>query len=200
MSEKNETLNLVKMAQQGSSDAFGEIIFKHERFVYNVVHRMLPNHEDAKDISQEVFIKAYRYLAKFDNKASFSTWLYKIAVNTCIDELRKRKGKETLSLDDEIEGYDGSIKNQFADKSVDVEREIIEKEGFESIKEAINNLSEEHKVVITLRDIEGLTYDEIANITQTSLGTVKSRLSRARNTLKELILTDREHNLLSAVK
>ena len=200
MLERDEISNLIELAKHGSSDAFGEIILKHERFVYNVVYRMLPNPEDAKDISQEVFIKAYRYLSKFDNKASFSTWIYRIAVNTCIDEIRKRKGKETISLDDEIEGAEGSIKNQFADKYVDIERDIIEKEGLESIRQAVNKLSEEHKVVVTLRDMEGLAYDEIADITQTSLGTVKSRLSRARKALKELILLDREHNLISIVK
>jgi len=200
MLERDETSNLIEMAKHGSSDAFGEIILKHERFVYNVVYRMLPNPEDAKDISQEVFIKTYRYLSKFDNKASFSTWIYRIAVNTCIDEIRKRKGKETISLDDEIEGAEGSIKNQFADKSVDIERAVIEKEGLESIRKAVNKLSDEHKVVVTLRDMEGLTYDEIADITQVSLGTVKSRLSRARKALKELILLDREHILISIVK
>lgn len=200
MAEQNEVMTLVEKAQSGDSNAFGELIMRHERFVYNVVYRMLPNKEDAEDISQEVFIKAYKYIGKFDGKASFSTWIYKIAVNTCIDEIRKRKGKETISMNNEIEGEEGAFVKEFADSGISVEEEVIAKEGFAAIKNAIDNLSEEHKTVITLRDLEGLSYTEIAEITDSSMGTVKSRLARGRKALKDIIAKDREQKVRAFVR
>lgn len=200
MAEQKDVMNLIKLAQNGSSEAFGQLVEKHERFVYNIAFRMLPNSEDAKDISQEVFIKAYRYLQRFDGKAAFSTWLYRITVNTCIDEIRKRKGKETISIENEFDDGESSKKNQFADKSISVEDEIISREGLDSIKKAINKLGEEHKTIIVLRDIQGLSYTEISEITETSMGTVKSRLARARKALKDLISLEREQKKITCVK
>lgn len=191
MAEQTEILKLVKLAQCGDSTAFAKLIENHERLVYNVVYRMLTNHEDAKDISQEVFLKAYKYLDKFDGKASFSTWLYRIAVNTSIDEIRKRKGHETISLDKEKASDDGILKKEYADSSAGVEEQVMAKESISNIKKAMENLSSEHRVIITLRDFQGLSYTEISEITQTSLGTVKSRLARARKTLKDLIIEGR---------
>lgn len=200
MVEQTEVSKLVELAQNGDSAAFGELIESHERLVYNVVYRMLTNHEDAKDISQEVFLKAYRYLNKFDGKASFSTWLYRIAVNTSIDELRKRKGKETVSLEKEIDSGDGMLKKEYADNSAGVEEQVMVKESMANIKQAMENLSSEHRVIITLRDFEGLSYTEISEITQTSLGTVKSRLARARKALKDLIIEGWEQNKKTFVR
>ena len=99
--DKRESLRLAELAQQGDAAAFEALVTAHEKMVYNLVYRMVGNTEDAQDISQEVFLKAYRYLARFNRQASFSTWIYQIAVNTAIDELRRRKGKETLSLEEE---------------------------------------------------------------------------------------------------
>ncbi|MCQ4725160.1 sigma-70 family RNA polymerase sigma factor [Anaerotignum faecicola] len=200
MAGHSEETSLIKKAQSGDSAAFGELIIRHERFVYNVVYRMLPNKEDAEDISQEVFLKVYKYLGKFDGKASFSTWVYKIAVNTCIDEIRKRKGKETLSINAEADGDDGVYSREYADSGMNVEEEVLSKEGLSEIKRAIDKLSEEHKTIITLRDIEGLSYTEIAEITDCSMGTVKSRLARARKILKGLIVKEREQNQRAFVR
>ena len=200
MAEQTDVSKMVKLAQNGDSAAFGKLIESHERFVYNVVYRMLTNHEDAKDISQEVFLKAYRYLGKFDGKASFSTWLYRIAVNTSIDELRKRKCHETVSLEKETDSGEGIQKKEYADNSAGVEEQVIVKESIASIKRAMENLSSEHKVIINLRDFQGLSYTEISEITQTSLGTVKSRLARARKALKDLIIEGREQNKKTYVR
>lgn len=200
MAEQTDVSKLVELAQNGDSAAFGKLIESHERLVYNVVYRMLTNHEDAKDISQEVFLKAYRYLNKFDGKASFSTWLYRIAVNTSIDELRKRKGQETVSLEKEIDSGDGMLKKEYADNGAGVEEQVLAKESMANIKQAMENLSSEHRVIITLRDFEGLSYAEISEITQTSLGTVKSRLARARKALKDLIIEGWEQNKKTFVR
>ena len=102
MSSENTDI-LIKSALNGDMSAFEELIIQYEKKVYNVALRVLKNPDDAMDISQEVFIKIYKNLDKFDGKASFSTWLYRITTNTCIDELRKRKGKETYSIDNDIE-------------------------------------------------------------------------------------------------
>lgn len=200
MADQAEISKLVEMAQQGDSRAFGILIENYERLVYNVVYRMLPNHEDVKDVSQEVFLKAYKYLGKFDGKASFSTWIYRIAVNTSIDELRKRKGHETISIDKETDTNEGILKKEYADHSAGVEEQVIAKESMAQIKQAMENLSTEHRVIITLRDLEGLSYAEISEITETSLGTVKSRLARARKALKDLIMQGWEQNKKTAVR
>lgn len=200
MAEQIEICKLVEMAQLGDTVAFGQLIENYERFVFNVVYRMLPNCEDAKDVSQEVFLKAFRYLGKFDGKASFSTWLYRIAVNTSIDQLRKRKGQETISMDKEMERNEGTLKKEYVDHAPGVEEQVIAKESMAEIKNAIEKLSSEHRVMITLRDLEGMSYAEIAEITETSLGTVKSRLARARKSLRDLIIERREQNQKASVR
>jgi RNA polymerase sigma factor, sigma-70 family len=200
MADHTEVSKLVKMAQQGDSIAFSRLIENHERFVYNVVYRILSNHEDAKDVSQEVFLKAYRYLGRFDGRASFSTWLYRIAVNTSIDELRKRKSNETISIGRERYCDTGVIKKEYPDNSVGVEESIIARESMAEIKQVMENLNNDHRVIITLRDLEGLSYAEISEITEISLGTVKSRLARARKALKDLILECREENTKTFIK
>ncbi len=191
--DRDESLRLAALAKQGDTAAFEALVTAYERMVYNVVYRMMPNQEDAKDISQEVFLKAYRYLDRFDQKASFSTWIYKIAVNTAIDEMRRRKGKETISLDWEFEGEDGAQKKQYQPDGPSVEEQVLEKEGLSEIWRAMAKLSAEHRTVITLRDVEGLSYTEIAEITGASLGTVKSRLARGRLALKELIIAQKAY-------
>ena len=178
--------------------AFEELIIQYEKKVYNVALKKIKNPDDAMDISQEVFIKIYKNLDKFDGKASFSTWLYRITTNTCIDELRKRKGKETYSIDNDIENEEGSYKREFVDNSPTPEEQTIIKESGNEIIKAMENLSDEHRTIIILRDIEGLSYNEIADITGVSIGTVKSRISRARLSLKNII-KNREQKYIKVV-
>ncbi|WP_458407443.1 RNA polymerase sigma factor [Anaerotignum sp.] len=185
---------LIRKAKQGDMLAFEELILKHEKIVYNVALRMMNHSEDAKDISQEVFLKAYRSLANFDERSTFSTWLYRITHNTCIDEMRKRKGKQSYSLEEELESEDGSMQRQIADEGDTPEESLLREEQKSEILRALDTLSEEHKAAIILRDVKGLSYEEIAEILELSLGTVKSRISRARNQLKNEILKIREQN------
>lgn len=184
----------IKKAKEGDVKSFEELVLEHEKIVYNVAFRMMNNEADSYDISQEAFIKAFKSIRNFNEQSSFSTWIYRITVNTCIDELRKRKGKETLSMDQELENDDGSFKQQFEDGENTPEQKILEKEGQEEIVEALERLSTEHKSVLILRDLQGFSYDEIAETTGTTLGTVKSRISRARNQLKEEMLKIWERN------
>lgn len=179
---------LIKSALKGDMQSFEELMYQYEKKVYNVALRVFKNPEDAKDISQDVFIKIYKNLDKFDNKSSFSTWIYRITTNTCIDELRKRKGKETVSIDNDIEDDEGRFKREFADNEPTPEEKVISKEGESEIIKSMNTLSDEHRTIIVMRDIEGLSYTEISEIIGVSIGTVKSRISRARLQLKNIIL------------
>ncbi len=192
MKDGNDVEFLIKKAVSGNTDAFEELIKNYEKIVYNIAYKMLNNSEDAKDISQEVFIKIYRNLSKFDGKSLFSTWVYRITMNTCIDELRKRKGKEVYSMDEDIEKEESSIKKQFVDEKGTPEDFYISREKQQEIINSINMLKDEHKQIIILRDINGFEYTQIAQILGISLGTVKSRIARARIQLKNLI-SNREH-------
>lgn len=191
---EQEQQALVIQAKNGDLQAFETLIVAHEKIVFNVALRMLRHQEDARDISQEVFIKAYRSIANFDLRASFSTWIYRITINTCIDEMRKRKGKHTLSLSQEQEDEDGSWKHEIADTDDTPEEALMRSEEQSEILLALNRISEEYKTVFILRDIQGLSYEEIAEITGVALGTVKSRISRARSSIKTEILKIWERN------
>ena len=192
--------DLIRRAKQGDMLAFEELILKHEKIVYNLALRMMNHSEDAKDISQEVFLKAYRNLSNFDERSAFSTWLYRITHNTCIDEMRKRKGKQSFSLEEELEHEEGSVQRQIADEGDTPEESILRAEQKNEILQALDNLSEEHKAAIVLRDVKGLSYEEIAEILEVTLGTVKSRISRGRNQLKNEILKIREQNEKMSVR
>lgn len=186
--------SLISRAKQGDMAAFEELILQHEKTVYNVALRMMNHSEDARDISQEVLIKAYRNIANFDERSSFSTWIYRITVNTCIDEMRKRKGKQNLSLDNEFEDDEGTWKREIADDGDTPEESLMRKEEQSEILMALETISEDYKTVFILRDIRGLSYEEIAEITGLALGTVKSRISRARNYIKQEIYRIWERN------
>ena len=172
---------LIKKARRGDGRAFSMLIENHERFVFNVVYRITGNAEDARDVSQEAFIKAFKNFESYDERAAFSTWLYRIAVNTAIDFVRRRKKENSISFED----YIVDENNQNIDSGI--EEKVISKEGVKSIISAVNMLDDEFKTVIVLRDMEGMDYKEISDITGLPLGTVKSRLSRARGKLRQII-------------
>lgn len=182
---------LLHKAKNGDIYAFEDLISKYEKKVYNTVLRIIRDKEAAKDISQEVFIKVYKSLKNFDEKSKFSTWLYRIAVNTSIDELRKNKNRyNNISLDNPDPEHDNTRQVEFEiSGSKDTpEEKLIKKEKIKELYKAINMLQEDQMILILLRDIQGLSYDEISDVTGIKIGTVKSKLNRARNALKELIL------------
>lgn len=193
MTEQSEKI-LVSLAKRGDMSSFEQLILAHEKMVYHVALRIFGNAEDAKDFSQEAFLKAYRNIQKFDERASFSTWIYRITVNACIDEMRKRKGKPSVSLEQEMENEDGAWALQVADERETPEEALLRREKQREILLALEQLSPEHKAVVVLRDVRGLSYEEIAEILEKPVGTVKSRICRARSQLKEEILKLREQN------
>ena len=181
---ENMDVYLAGKAASGDADAFETLVLKYEKNIYYIALRMMPSAEDAKDVSQNVLIKIYNNLSNFKGDSLFSTWIYRITVNTCIDEIRKYKRKNEVSIDDEDKGVGRNIQ----DSALSPEQNIIASEGLNAILETVKELPEEYSTVITLRDIQGFAYSEIADITECSLGTVKSRISRARGKLKELLL------------
>ncbi len=189
---------LIKKCAKGNLEAFEELIEKYEKTAYNIALKMLKNQDDAMDISQEAFIKVFKSIKTFNFESSFSTWLYRIVTNTCLDFLRK-KNNNVYSLDTPINTEDGEIQRDIPD-TLNSPEEILDKQlTKELVHDSINKLDENHKAIIILRDIQGFSYEEISQILDCSLGTVKSRISRARNNLKDIILKDMEQNTESAV-
>lgn len=189
---KKLNVDLLSKCKSGDINAFEELITTYEKLIYNISYRMFSNAEDAKDITQEVFIKIYKNINKCTDLNSFKNWACKIASNTCIDELRKRKGIYTDNIDDTLES---DYLNETKLKVITPEDSLVNKENISEIQSAINRLSPEYKTLIILRDIHGMNYQEISEIMDTPLGTIKSRIHRARTNLKNILLKNKEQNL-----
>lgn len=180
---------LIKKAIAGDTAAFESLIIPYEKKVYNIALQMFKNEHDAYDAAQEVLIKVYKNLGKFNFQSAFSTWLHRLAMNTCIDEYRKRKRHmtHTTSMDQTKDGQDKSVR-QYEDQGPTPEEVLLQKEEVREVRDALDRMKEEQRIMIIYRDLQGLTYDEIAKICECNLGTVKSRISRARRSLKDIIL------------
>lgn len=180
---------LVERAKRGDVEAFEKLISQHEKTVYNIAFRLTGNHEDASDVAQEAFIRAYSSLADFRGDSSFATWLYRIVNNACLDELRRRKRQKVTYLDQTVEMEDGEVSRQIADPSDGPEQALERVELRRAVQESILQLDEEYRVVLVMRELLGYSYNEIAEALDLNLGTVKSRLSRARGALKEKFMS-----------
>lgn len=180
-----DDLSLVRRAQDGDHDAFAQLVGRHQDHVLAVARRMLPTHEDALDVSQEAFLKAYRGLKSFKTDASFSTWMHRIVLNACTSFHRKRnaaKRGNPISLHQPA-GDDEGGELEVAGPTDRPEEEAAATEVRMAVAEAVCELDEEHREIIILRDLEGLSYDEVADALGLAPGTVRSRLHRARKEL-----------------
>jgi RNA polymerase sigma-70 factor (ECF subfamily) len=178
---------LVKAFQAGDKASFDELVLKHKDRLFNLCLRFLGDYQEANDSAQEVFVKVYRSLKRFRFESAFSTWLYRIAVNTCKNKLKSseyRHRKKMVHLDNP--GDTGAL--EIRDETRSPLLELEKKERLNLIRRAIDSLPPEQKMVVVLRDIEGVSYEDIAHITGYSLGTVKSRLSRARLDLRKKLV------------
>lgn len=184
---------LLKKSLSGDTRAFEELVAQYQGKVYALAFRYLGNEEDASDMAQEALLKAYRSLRLFKGNSSFGTWLYRITTNVCLDELRRRKRRITpLSLDEPLATQDGEeIDKEIADQSPGADILYEQKEFSDYIQNLLDELRPEHKTAIVLRDVMELSYEEIAQTLDCSLGTVKSRISRARDMLRKKLI-DRE--------
>lgn len=192
-SNTNQEMYLVKAAQNGDQEAFNQLVQIHRGKIYAMIQNMLHNQADAWDLTQEVFIKAWRALPKFEARAKFSTWLYRISHNVVYDWMRKRKISSSGEFDDAIL-TDASIEPSARTTpraSISPDHAAENKELGARIADAMSKISPEHRQVITLREIEGYDYKEIADIIESSIGTVMSRLFYARKKLQTLLKNER---------
>ena len=175
---------LVKRAQGGHLEAYDELIRRYQERIYATIYHMTANHEDANDLAQETFIKAYQALKSFKGDSSFFTWVYRIAVNKTINFLKQRKNKTHMSLNDldfNAE-HDPDLVALVSDKTPRREVNLIELQ--EKLNGAMQKLSETHRLVVTLHDVQGLSHEDISKIMGCNTGTVRSRLFYARQQLQ----------------
>ena len=176
--------DLVNRARRGDLHAYDELVKRYQQRIYATIYHMTSNHEDANDLAQEAFIKAYSALKSFKGGSSFYTWLYRIAVNKTINFLKQRKNKFHLSLND-IDfnaEHDPDLMALISDKTPT--RDVALSELQKQLNEALLTLSEPHRMVVVLHDVQGLSHDEIAEIMDCNIGTVRSRLFYARQQLQ----------------
>jgi RNA polymerase sigma-70 factor (ECF subfamily) len=182
-----EDIGLIERCQEGSREAFDELVLKYQKRVFNLAYRLLNNYEEANDVAQEVFVRAYKGIRWFRKESSIFTWLYRITMNLSKNRLKalNREKKRLEPLDDPIATEEGEIKKEIIANEPSPSEVLVQKERAELIQEALASLDDEFRAALVLRDIEGLTYEEIAQILNLNVGTVKSRLHRARLMLKE---------------
>src|SRR5437867_9169825 len=183
-SDPQEEQRVVKRAKTGDMEAYDELVRRYQERIYATIYHMTANHEDANDLAQETFIKAFQALKSFKGDSSFFTWVYRIAVNKTINFLKQRKNKTHLSLNDldfNAE-HDPDLVALVSEKTP--RREVNLAELQEKLNAAMQKLSEDHRLVVTLHDIQGLSHEEIGEIMDCNIGTVRSRLFYARQQLQ----------------
>lgn len=177
---------LIRRAQRGDADAFEQLLLEHQKNVYNLCYRMAGNPDDAMDLSQETFLRAWRCLDQYQFASAFSTWLYRLCSNICIDFLRRRRRQQTVPLT--FEDTDGEEQTYAVPDAQPLPEEQVElKLTRETLAAAMAQLLPEHRAVLQLRVVNEMSYEQIADVLDIQIGTVKSRLSRARNQLKKIL-------------
>ena len=177
---------LIRRAQRGDADAFEQLLLEHQKNVYNLCYRMAGNPDDAMDLSQETFLRAWRCLDQYQFASAFSTWLYRLCSNICIDFLRRRRRQQTVPLT--FEDADGEEQTYAVPDAQPLPEEQVElKLTRETLAAAMAQLLPEHRAVLQLRVVNEMSYEQIADVLAIQIGTVKSRLSRARNQLKKIL-------------
>ena len=180
---------VVRAVLDGDVNAFEMLVREYEKNVYNLALRMVGNSEDAADMSQEAFIKAYNSLNSFRGDSKFSVWLYRIVSNVCLDFIRSRKRKQTVSLS--VEDDNGEdVELDIADDTQSPERLMDKQLTRDAVRRGLASLPPGQRQILLLREIQGLSYDEIAEVLNVEAGTVKSRIFRARKKLSAFLLED----------
>lgn len=182
----DEERRLVAAAQRGDVESFNALVRQYEGRVYNLCVRMLGDADSAADAAQDAFLSAFRNLRGFRG-GSFRSWMLRIATNTCYDVLRARKRRPSISIDVETDDEDDSSPLQIADQAESPTDFALRRELAAAIQRGLDGLPDEQRIILILSDIEGLAYEEIAEVTNTNLGTVKSRLSRGRARLRDIL-------------
>ncbi|MEK7812122.1 MAG: sigma-70 family RNA polymerase sigma factor [Candidatus Desantisbacteria bacterium] len=183
MIQNHEDNVLIDKCLNENKEAFAELVDKYKKPIVNLAYRMTWNIDDANDIAQDTFLNAYKNLRQFNRKYSFFSWIYTICQNRCKDVLKKKK-LATVSTDDPLKVKENEISYDIPDTSLNPEKMIVQKETMREMFEAINSLPGKYQEVITLRHIQDLSYEEIAEILYLSVSNVKTRIHRARKILQ----------------
>ena len=178
---------LVENCKRGDVNAFSTLVTRYQDRIFNVIYRMVGNHEDAADLCQETFVKAFRAIATFEERSQFSTWLYRIATNTCFSFKRSHAGKSAQehTIDGNVAEWAEHHPRRHNDATTNPGEHAAQKERIEAVQKAILSLDKESRAIVVLRDIDGKSYEEIAEVLNCPIGTVRSRLHHARMELKE---------------
>ncbi len=184
-----DVADLVEKAARGDKDAFGRLVDIYKDRIYNYVARMLGDPIEAQDVTQEAFVRAYEALPSFRGASSFQTWIYRIASNLAIDSARGRKRRQdnVVSLSEPIDAEQGELPRELPDEGKGPDDEVLSNELQQIVQQAIAQLPPKLQTVLILYDLEGMSYQEIAQILGCPLGTVKSRLFNARHQLKRIL-------------
>ena len=178
---------MVALAKAGDHRAFEEIVHLYEKKLYSIAYRFTGSEQDALDVCQETFIRVYRFIGGFQETSGFSTWIYRICTNVCKDSVtrRQRRGETSLDLQDE-EGEEFEL--PVSDDRYSPERVIEQQELRRDLQAGIDALSPHHREIVVLRDVEGLSYEKISEVLGLEIGTVKSRLNRGREQLRNFLV------------
>lgn len=180
---------LIRRAKGGDQTAFEQLVLAHQNRVFTLAFRMVNDREEAADLAQEAFLKAWQGLPNFQGDSSFSTWIHRLITNVCIDWIRKQKRRQEIepvaSLDDEESGW-----AEPADPGQDPQRQLERAELHRALARALQALPDHHRRVLVMRELSGLSYQEIGQALELDIGTVKSRIARARLSLRKLLLAD----------
>lgn len=185
LNEASDELALVRAAKQGDVSAFEQLVKRYDRNIFRIANHITQNREDAEDVVQDAFLKAFQNLGQFQEQSKFYTWLVRIAVNESLMKLRRRRSNRTVSLDQEVETEEDTMPREVADWSPNPEQLYRQGELNEILTKTINGLPSSFRTVFVLRDIEGLSTEETAEALDLSVPAVKSRLLRARLQLRE---------------
>lgn len=183
---KQGNSELIKLAIDGDEGAYKQLLNNYRGALFNLLYKMVRNKEETEDLVQEAFMKAFKALPSFNEEYAFSTWLYKIAINNCIDHMRKKRLK-TYSINKPVQSKDGEFDREFPDTSMSPDKHLLADERATLIETAIDELPENYRIAIVLRHSEEKSYEEIAQLLNIPLGTVKARIFRAREMLKKML-------------
>ncbi len=178
-----DELELIRRAGQGEEDAFEQLVIAYEKPVYNLCLRMCGDRDEAFDLSQDTFVKAWHAISMFHGESKLQTWLMRIASNTCIDHLRKKKRRNTITMT-ELDREDEPLERQIADYEADPARLAEKAQDHVSVRAAMDRLPDQDRLILSMRAIEDMSYQEISEALNLQPGTVKSRISRAREKIR----------------
>ena len=193
MFDRHQDLKTIRRCKRGEEEAFSEILGRYRGAIYNLCYRMTRNPEDARDLGQEVFIKVFSLLDRYDETYAFSSWIFRIATNHCIDHLRRNRMR-LLSLDGHTDKDGDEIEMQIPHKGPEPDQVLERSEAMVKLEEVVADLPPHYRSIILLRHDQDMSYEEIATVLDLPLGTVKARIHRARNLITKM-LEEREYHI-----